>query len=99
MTNYLYGFFSSALVFVALHAIFPVRVVDEFVKNEMSAAELQQYYSDRWDVSLAESERIVANFIQEEDKNEERRTVGRETETGSEAETKEMRRRVAYAEV
>ncbi|KGQ06715.1 Allantoin permease [Beauveria bassiana D1-5] len=84
MTNYLYGFFSSALVFVALHAIFPVRVVDEFVKNEMSAAELQQYYSDRWD---------------EEDKNEERRTVGRETETGSEAETKEMRRRVAYAEV
>ncbi|KAK8144861.1 hypothetical protein G3M48_005224 [Beauveria asiatica] len=84
MTNYLYGFFSSALVFVALHAIFPVRVVDEFVKNEMSAAELQQYYSDRWD---------------EEDKNEERRTVGRETETGFEAETKEMRRRVASADV
>ncbi|KAM3551922.1 hypothetical protein MY1884_007469 [Beauveria asiatica] len=99
MTNYLYGFFSSALVFVALHAIFPVRVVDEFVKNEMSAAELQQYYSDRWDVSLAESERIVANFIQEEDKIEERRTVGRETETGFEAETKEMRRRVADTDV
>ncbi|KAM3548813.1 hypothetical protein ARSEF4850_009203 [Beauveria asiatica] len=99
MTNYLYGFFSSALVFVALHAVFPVRVVDEFVKNEMSAAELQQYYSDRWDVSLAESERIVANFIQEEDKIEERRTVGRETETGFEAETKEMRRRVADTDV
>lgn len=57
-TSYLYGFFSSAVVFVALHAIFPASAMDEFVKNDMTAEQVQQLYEERWDsVALSESRR------------------------------------------
>ncbi|TQV94190.1 NCS1 nucleoside transporter family protein [Cordyceps javanica] len=76
MTNYLYGFFSSGLVFVALHKAFPARAVDGFVKNEMAAAEVQRYYSDRWDVSLSESGRMAAANVGDENKRIEARGSG-----------------------
>ncbi|KAJ3492651.1 hypothetical protein NLG97_g5241 [Lecanicillium saksenae] len=57
-TSYIYGFFSSAFVLVALHAAFPARKMDEFVKNDMTAQEVQQYYEERWDaVGLVEPRR------------------------------------------
>lgn len=49
MMSYIYGFFSSGIVFAALHAVFPARAVDEFVKNDMTAAEVQRHFSERWE--------------------------------------------------
>ncbi|KAL6863604.1 permease for cytosine/purines, uracil, thiamine, allantoin domain-containing protein [Trichoderma novae-zelandiae] len=48
--NYLYGFLSSAGVFVFLHWIFPARDVDRFVRTSPSPREVQQFYSDRWEL-------------------------------------------------
>lgn len=80
MTNYLYGFFASGLVFVALHTAFPARAVDEFVKNEMSAAEVQRYYGERWDVGLSEAGQIVEDIPEKrEQRGEISRSGGQET--------------------
>ncbi|ATY64121.1 NCS1 nucleoside transporter family [Cordyceps militaris] len=100
LTNYIYGFFSSGLVFVALHAAFPARAVDEFVKNEMPAADVQRYYSDRWDVSLSESGRMVAASVGQEHKRPgERQPEGQATESAAVTDAGEMRRRTASGEV
>ncbi|OAA69741.1 NCS1 nucleoside transporter family protein [Cordyceps fumosorosea ARSEF 2679] len=94
MTNYLYGFFSSGLVFVALHMVFPVRAVDEFVKNEMTAAEVQRYFGERWDVSLAESGRMaMAKFEDEEKQAEDSRSDRRGAEPVMVPDASERRRR------
>ncbi|KAL7811658.1 permease for cytosine/purines, uracil, thiamine, allantoin domain-containing protein [Trichoderma gracile] len=48
--NYLYGFLSSAGVYVLLHWLFPARNVDRFVRTSPSPGEVQQFYSDRWEL-------------------------------------------------
>ncbi|KAL6887354.1 permease for cytosine/purines, uracil, thiamine, allantoin domain-containing protein [Trichoderma longibrachiatum] len=50
--NYLYGFLSSAGVYILLHWIFPARNVDRFVRTSPSPGEVQQFYSDRWEAAL-----------------------------------------------
>lgn len=47
--NYLYGFLSSGLVYALLHRAFPARKLDGFVRDAMSARDLQRHYRDRWD--------------------------------------------------
>ncbi len=68
MTNYIYGFFASGIVLVALHSAFPARAVEEFVKNEMSAAEVQQYFGERWDISLSDAGRLVAEHREKDER-------------------------------
>ncbi|EHK44883.1 hypothetical protein TRIATDRAFT_139428 [Trichoderma atroviride IMI 206040] len=58
--NYLYGFVSSAVVYGLLHWIFPAREVDDFVKNAPSAREVQQHYTDRWEVDLSQAGHILS---------------------------------------
>ncbi|PTB50692.1 hypothetical protein M431DRAFT_94416 [Trichoderma harzianum CBS 226.95] len=53
--NYLYGFVSSAVVYSVLHWIFPAKAVDDFVRTAPTAREVQQYYTDRWEVDLAQA--------------------------------------------
>lgn len=60
MMSYIYGFFSSGIVFAALHAVFPARAVDEFVKNDMTAAEVQRHFSERWEKDSPEARPPVA---------------------------------------
>ncbi|KAL7936487.1 permease for cytosine/purines, uracil, thiamine, allantoin domain-containing protein [Trichoderma chlorosporum] len=57
--NYLYGFLSSAIVYSLLHWIFPATAVDEYVKAAPSAKEVQRYYTDRWEVNLAEASHVL----------------------------------------
>lgn len=48
--NYLYGFMSSALVYWALHAAFPDKRLDEWVRSSPDAKTLQREYQERWDL-------------------------------------------------
>ncbi|PTB65679.1 hypothetical protein BBK36DRAFT_1169381 [Trichoderma citrinoviride] len=48
--NYLYGFLSSAGVYVLLHWLFPARNVDRFIRTSPSPREVQQFYADRWEL-------------------------------------------------
>lgn len=59
--NYLYGFLSSAGVYILLHWIFPARNVDRFVRTSPSAAEVQQFYSDRWEVALDQAVQVLSD--------------------------------------
>ncbi|UKZ57460.1 hypothetical protein TrVGV298_011317 [Trichoderma virens] len=59
--NYLYGFVSSAVVYALLHWIFPAKEVDDFVKTAPSAREVQQYYTDRWEVNLSQASHVLSD--------------------------------------
>lgn len=85
LTNYLYGFFSSGIIFAALHFVFPAREVDAFVKNELSAVEVQRYYSERWDVDLLQSQHMAMP----EGRYEKRREYRENMENGENRETRE----------
>ncbi|KAM4066228.1 purine-cytosine permease family protein [Hirsutella rhossiliensis] len=62
--NYLYGYFSSGIVYTALHQLFPARAIDDFVRQPMRAGDLQQYYRDQWD--LDPSSDIIQNLLKGE---------------------------------
>lgn len=47
--NYLYGYLSSGLAYLALCRLFPARGIDSFTRQPVTAGELQQSYRDRWD--------------------------------------------------
>ncbi|KAK8927179.1 Allantoin permease [Metarhizium anisopliae] len=53
--NYLYGFLSSATLYILLHWIFPAPAVEAFVREAPSSREIQRYYCNRWDIPLAET--------------------------------------------
>lgn len=57
--SYIYGLFSSGLVYVLLHRLSPARSLDAFVKDAPSARELQQMQQSKWDVTLAETPEIL----------------------------------------
>lgn len=59
--NYLYGFLSSAVVYWLLHRIFPAKDVDHFVQNAPSAKEVQQHYTERWEVDLSQAGQILSD--------------------------------------
>ncbi|KAH6114452.1 hypothetical protein HBI69_127770 [Parastagonospora nodorum] len=52
--NYLYGFLSSALVYLLLHWAVPDKKLDNFVKSSLSAHELQRLYDGRWQVTMGQ---------------------------------------------
>ncbi|KAL7794421.1 permease for cytosine/purines, uracil, thiamine, allantoin domain-containing protein [Trichoderma ceciliae] len=58
--NYLYGFVSSAVVYAALHWIFPAKEVDDFVRSAPSAKEVQRHYTDRWEVDLSQASQVLS---------------------------------------
>lgn len=60
--NYLYGYFSSGIVYAALHRLFPARAIDDFVRQPMSADDLQKYYRDLWDSDPSESGGLGQNL-------------------------------------
>ncbi|KAF2009429.1 NCS1 nucleoside transporter family protein [Aaosphaeria arxii CBS 175.79] len=47
--SYIYGFFSSAVVYVVLHVVFPAPSLDTFVKSEASATETIQKSKANWE--------------------------------------------------
>lgn len=47
--SYIYGFFSSGLVYAFLHKAFPARNLDAFVSNDVTAKELQAESRWKWD--------------------------------------------------
>lgn len=57
--NYLYGFLSAAVVYSSLHWIISDNRIDRFVRQDSTPKELQQLYSDRWDVTVGESPESV----------------------------------------
>ncbi|KAK1246026.1 hypothetical protein MKX07_005095 [Trichoderma sp. CBMAI-0711] len=60
--NYLYGFLSSAGVYILLHWSFPATNVDRFVRTSPSPGEVQQFYSDRWEVALDQAAQVLADL-------------------------------------
>ncbi|KAH0489557.1 hypothetical protein TgHK011_009980 [Trichoderma gracile] len=59
--NYLYGFLSSAGVYVLLHWLFPAQNVDRFVRTSPSPGEVQQFYSDRWEMALDQAAQVPSD--------------------------------------
>ena len=55
MMSYIYGFFSSGLLFALLHIIWPAQAVDRFAKNDLTPKEVQEHYERRWDIELSET--------------------------------------------
>lgn len=49
--NYLYGFLSSGLVYIALHMVFPDASLNAFVKDSTTPQEAMVYYRRKWDDS------------------------------------------------
>ncbi|PHH87208.1 hypothetical protein CDD83_9184 [Cordyceps sp. RAO-2017] len=56
--NYMYGYLVSGLIYTALHRLFPVRAIDDFVQQPTSALELQLYYREQWDTPSPEASDI-----------------------------------------
>ena len=59
--NYLYGFLSSAGVYVLLHWLFPARNVDRFIRTSPSPREVQQFYADRGEVTLDQAVQTLSD--------------------------------------
>ncbi|KAK2053059.1 NCS1 nucleoside transporter family protein [Colletotrichum caudatum] len=57
--SYMYGLFSSGLVYALLHKVFPAKALDAFVKDSPSARELQHLHRGKWDVTLAETADVL----------------------------------------
>ena len=57
--NYLYGFLSSMVGYWLLHRIFPAPQLDYFVKEPEPASDVQSYFNDRWEVTLAQTSQIL----------------------------------------
>ncbi|OHW89806.1 NCS1 nucleoside transporter family protein [Colletotrichum incanum] len=57
--SYLYGLFSSGLVYALLHKVFLARALDAFVRDAPSPRELQEMQKRKWDVALAETPDII----------------------------------------
>ncbi|KAM0335219.1 hypothetical protein ACHAQA_000261 [Verticillium albo-atrum] len=53
--SYIYGFLSSAVVYIALHHFFPAKAVADFVRTSPSPKELRTATYEQWDVTLAET--------------------------------------------
>ncbi|KAH8655434.1 NCS1 nucleoside transporter family protein [Xylariales sp. PMI_506] len=56
--NYLYGFLSSALVYIVLHTAFPAPTLDAFVKDNMTPEQTMNYYRQKWE-DMDDSDRHV----------------------------------------
>lgn len=63
MMSYIYGFFSSGLLFALLHIIWPAQAVDRFVKNDLTPKEVQEHYERRWDIELSETKDMLPDRI------------------------------------
>lgn len=56
--SYVYGLLSSGLVYAVLHRVFPVKVLESFVRTAPSAKELRELHLGEWDCTLAETPRV-----------------------------------------
>ncbi|KAL7948742.1 NCS1 nucleoside transporter family protein [Trichoderma barbatum] len=59
--TYLYGFLSSGVVYSLLHWMFPAKDVDDFVRTAPSPREVQQHYTERWEVNLAQTGHVLSD--------------------------------------
>lgn len=57
--SYLYGFLTSGAVYALLHWVFPAPAVSRFVRDSPPAREVMKQTYGQWDVTLAETTRIL----------------------------------------